>query len=62
VVYFRNGSIYAVRRSTLVEQRTLMSKRKKAYVMPVERLANVDDERDLVITEALVKLWKAGQL
>jgi CMP-N-acetylneuraminic acid synthetase len=62
VVYYRNGAIYAIRRSTLVEQRTLMSRRKKAYVMPVERLANIDDERDLVITEALVKLWKAGQL
>jgi CMP-N-acetylneuraminic acid synthetase len=62
VVYFRNGSIYAVRRSTLVEQRTLMSKRKKAYVMPVERLANIDDERDLVITDTLVQMWQKGQL
>ena len=61
-IYYRNGAIYAVRRSTLIEKRTLMSKRKKAYVMPVERLANIDDERDLVITSALVQMWKDGQL
>lgn len=58
VVYYRNGSIYAVRRSALLEQQTLMPARKKAYIMPREWLANIDDERDLIIADALVRLWK----
>ena len=57
-VYFRNGCIYAVRTKTLYEENTLMPKNKKAYVMPAEWLANIDNERDLIITEVLVKLWK----
>jgi len=62
VVYYRNGSLYAVYRSVLVEQRTLMSKHKKAYVMPREHLVNIDDERDLIISDVLVRLWKEGRL
>jgi len=62
VVYYRNGALYAVRRSVVVDRRTLMAKRKKAYVMPREHLANIDDERDLVVTDALVRLWKEGRL
>ncbi len=58
IVYYRNGAIYAVRRSVLFEQHTLMPVRKKAYVMPREWLANIDDERDLIIADALVRLWK----
>lgn len=61
VVYYRNGAIYAVRRSVLFEQKTLMPARKKAYVMPREWLANIDDERDLVIADALVRMWKEGR-
>lgn len=58
----RNGALYAVRRRFLVEQQSVMAPRKKAYVMPRERLANIDDERDLVITDALVRHWKDGKL
>lgn len=58
VVYYRNGAIYAVRRPVLYEQKTLMPACKKAYVMPREWLANIDDERDLVIADALVRIWK----
>ena len=57
----RNGAIYAVRRRVLVEQRTVMGQRKKAYVMPWEQLANVDDERDLLIADALMRAWKQEQ-
>lgn len=62
VVYHRNGAVYAVRRRFLVEQRTVMARRKKAYVMPRERLANIDDERDLAVADLLVRLWKEGRL
>ena len=61
-VYYRNGALYAVRRSVLTEQKTVMGKRKKAYVMPRTRLLNIDDERDILIADVLVKLWKEGRL
>ena len=62
MMYYRNGAIYAVRRSVLTEQRTLMPARKKAYVMPREWLANIDDERDLIIADVLMRLWLKGKL
>ncbi len=61
-VYYRNGSIYAVKRDVLLEKRTLMPERKKAYVMPRKYFANIDDERDLLITDKLVREWKDGNL
>lgn len=62
LVYYRNGCIYAIRTEVLLQKNTLMPVNKKAYVMPAKYLANVDDERDLIITETLLKLWKAGKL
>jgi CMP-N-acetylneuraminic acid synthetase len=61
-VYHRNGALYAVRRDFLVAHRTVMAPRKKAYVMPRERLANIDDERDLAVADVLVRRWKDGTL
>lgn len=57
-VYYRNGCIYAIRTDLLKLNKTLMPEGKKGYVMPVEWLANIDDERDLIITEALIKHLK----
>ncbi len=61
-VYYRNGALYATRRSVLVEQKTVIGKRKKAYVIPSKFLLNIDDERDLLIAEPLVQLWKQRRL
>ncbi len=61
VVYYRNGALYAVRRRALIDHRSLMAGRKRAYVMPREQLVNVDDERDLLIADLLVGRWKAGR-
>ena len=61
-LYIRNGAIYAVRRSVLKEQGELMSKYKKAYVMPRSHWATIDDERDLAIADLLIRLWKEGKL
>lgn len=61
-VYHRNGVIYAVRRGVLLDKRTLMSDRKKAYVMPLERMISIDDERDLIVADVLVRRWKEGRL
>lgn len=61
-VYYRNGCIYVIRAEALKAQRTFMPAAKKGYVMPSAWLANIDDERDLIITEALVKAWKEGRI
>jgi CMP-N-acetylneuraminic acid synthetase len=57
-VYYRNGCIYATRTDLLKTNLTLMPEGKKGYVMPADWLANIDDERDFVITEALIKHLK----
>lgn len=62
VVYYRNGCIYAIRSEILKDKRSVMVKNKKAYVMPAKWLANIDDERDLIIAEALIPVWISGQL
>jgi CMP-N,N'-diacetyllegionaminic acid synthase len=61
-VYYRNGCIYAVRNAAFQRERSLMVKQKKGYVMPSKWLANIDDERDLIITDVLVRRWKEGTL
>ncbi|MEM1327102.1 MAG: acylneuraminate cytidylyltransferase family protein [Bacteroidota bacterium] len=57
-VYLRNGCIYAIRTAAFREQKELIINNKKAYVMSEDWLANVDSERDLMMTELLVKAWK----
>jgi CMP-N-acetylneuraminic acid synthetase len=56
-VYYRNGCIYAVRTKAMINENTIMVKNKKAYIMPAQWWANIDDEQDLKNTEALFKLW-----
>ena len=60
-MFLRNGAIYAVRRETL-EAGAVIGERAVAYPMPSSWLANVDDERDLIVTEALMVAWRAGRL
>lgn len=62
LVYYRNGCIYSIRKDILFEQKTLMPSYKKAYIMPQEWLANIDNERDIIITEALVREWKKRKI
>lgn len=57
-VFCRNGCIYAVRPQVMMKENTIMVKNKKAYIMPSEWHANIDDERDFILSEALIKLWK----
>jgi CMP-N-acetylneuraminic acid synthetase len=61
-VYLRNGAIYATRVSVFIKHRKFICDRKKGYVMPESKWANVDTERDLLITECLIKEWKKGNL
>ncbi|MEI6864481.1 acylneuraminate cytidylyltransferase family protein [Flavicella sp.] len=61
-VYLRNGCIYAVTTSAFYKENKLITNNKKAYVMPESMWANIDTERDLLITEVLVKEWRKGKL
>ena len=45
-----------------MDKKSLINENKKAYVMPLSWLANIDDERDLIIADALVKEWKEGAI
>lgn len=61
-VYYRNGAVYAVRRDTLVRDGRVMGAHAAALVMPTAWLANVDDERDLLVADTLVRAWEEGRL
>ena len=56
-LYLRNGVGYVTRRSTLVDEQRLIGSRQLAYVMTSEWHANIDDERDLLIVDALAERW-----
>lgn len=61
-LYHRNGALYAARRDLLMDHGTLVGPRRRAYVMDRKLLVNVDDERDLMIAEAVVGRWLRGEL
>jgi len=61
-VYLRNGAIYATRVSSFFKQGKFICDQKKGYIMPESKWANVDTERDLLITECLITEWKKGNL
>jgi CMP-N-acetylneuraminic acid synthetase len=39
-------------------ENSIMVKNKKAYIMPAEWWANIDEEKDVQQTENLLKVWK----
>lgn len=53
-IYWRTGSVYAMRRDNLVK-RNLYGKDIRGYVVPHERSANIDDPLDWEIAELLMK-------
>lgn len=61
-LYHRNGALYATRREVLMQQGVIVGPRRRAYVMPRKYLVNVDDERDLMIAEVVVRRWLEGEL
>ncbi len=60
--YYRNGSIYMVRVDAFKQKQVVMQKPTLGYIMPYSWLLNIDEPRDLIIGEALIKAWKGGQL
>ena len=60
--FYRNGSIYLVRRAAFEKQHSLMIKPTIPYIMPLDWLLNIDEPRDMIIAEALIPAWKKGLL
>ncbi len=61
-VYQRNGAIYVVRRALLLDEGLVIGHAPAPYVMSAQLLANIDDERDLLVADALMRAWQAGRL
>ncbi|MFN3908565.1 MAG: cytidylyltransferase domain-containing protein [Flavobacterium sp.] len=57
-VYFRNGCFYMVKTKAFIEQKTLMPKVKKAYIMKEEWLLNIDSLRDIKVLNLIYDEWK----
>ncbi|MBU1179904.1 acylneuraminate cytidylyltransferase family protein [Patescibacteria group bacterium] len=49
--YFRNGSVYILRRDNLMENDSLWGEVSLPYIMPEERSTNIDNEVDFVRAE-----------
>lgn len=62
VAYYRNGSIYLTRVVPFLKSKQVMLKPSIGFEMPYSHLLNIDDERDLIVGEALIKAWKEGKL
>ena len=60
--YYRNGSMYLVRREAFESQRAVMAKPAVGYVMPERYLLNIDEPRDMIVAEALVAAWQERRL
>jgi CMP-N,N'-diacetyllegionaminic acid synthase len=60
--YYRNGSMYLVRKNAFDEFHSLMVKPSIPYIMPLDWLLNIDEPRDMIIAEALIPAWKKGLL
>jgi CMP-N-acetylneuraminic acid synthetase len=54
--YIRNGSIYAIKRSVLMEEKIRFgSSNSRPFLMSQEKSVNIDNEIDLFVAEALMK-------
>lgn len=54
-VWWRNGAVYAIKSSVILEHGTLYGDRIVGYPMPVERSANIDEPLDWDIAELLLR-------
>ena len=58
---YRNGAIYVCRLSALLKQKSIMAKPSGSFIMDGKYLLNIDDKRDLIIAESLIKAWKNAE-
>ena len=57
-VYYRNGAIYAFRVDSFINSKKITSEPILAFEMPLITWLNIDDRRDILIAEPLIKEWK----
>lgn len=60
--WYRNGSIYLVRVEAFQKEHAVMVKPSIGYEMPASQLLNIDEPRDLITAEPLIKAWQRGEL
>jgi CMP-N-acetylneuraminic acid synthetase len=53
--YVRNGAIYAMKRSTIIDNFSRVGKVSRPFIMPEEKSVNIDTNVDLCLAEALIK-------
>lgn len=53
--YFRNGSVYILKRDNVMERDNLWGGVSLPYIMPPERSVNIDEEADFVLAEYWLK-------
>lgn len=56
--YIRNGSIYSLNRKMVLKKRRYGTKKSLAYIMPRERVINIDEPQDLLIAKMMAKKIK----
>jgi len=59
---YRNGVLYLTRTSALRNENELMVKPTMPYKMNPNYLVNIDEPRDLLIAEVLIKAWQENKL
>lgn len=59
---YRNGAIYAVRSAAFHVSGEIMAKPSIGLEMPSSQLLNIDEPRDLLLAEVLIKAWKNNEL
>lgn len=62
LAFYRNGSIYLVRKEAFDKTFSVMVKPTIPYIMPLDWLLNIDEPRDMLIADALIPAWKNGLL
>ena len=53
--YIRSGSIYAMSRKFVINEKRYFSGKSFAYILPLHRTINIDDENDLLIAKRKLK-------
>jgi CMP-N,N'-diacetyllegionaminic acid synthase len=60
--FYRNGAIYVTRVPQFLETKSVMTGPSCGYEMSGQTWLNIDDKRDVIIAESLIKAWKAGEI
>ena len=53
--YIRSGSIYAMSRNYVMQEKRYFSGKSLAYILPLKRTINIDDESDLIVAKNKLK-------